>query len=37
MASARLISRLSVWRANWCENMIDSTSIPFIRITRDRV
>ena len=36
-ASARLISKLSVCRANWWENMIDSTSIPFIKMTRVRV
>src|SRR5690606_10203322 len=33
----RFRSRSSVCRANWCENRIDSTSMPFIRITRVRV
>jgi hypothetical protein len=32
-ASARLISGWSVWRENWWENRIDSTSTPFMRMT----
>src|SRR3954452_19327251 len=36
-ASARFTSGLSVCRANWWENMIDSTSIPFITTIRQRV
>jgi hypothetical protein len=34
VASERLISGLSVWRANWWENIAASTSIPFMRMTR---
>jgi hypothetical protein len=37
IASIRLMSGLSVWRANWCEKIMDSTSTPFIAMTRQRV
>ena len=37
MARASRISGLSVIRWNWWEKMTDSTSIPFMRITRVRV
>ncbi len=36
-ASFSLTSGTSVWRLNWCENMIDSTSIPFMAMMRQRV